>query len=140
VSRSRRVVLSLLGCLLAVVTTTAVTAAPASAFGGETFGCRVAPGHTFTWSEFCTNDSPANQYNVGFAVLNTSGAYSFSWQITGSYQSVFTGCTSTSSDCALLVGRGYRELSVTVTYTQNGQSATRTAYADIEPFCGSQLC
>ena len=138
--RPRRLLTVLLGCLLAVLTTTAVTASPASAFGGETFGCRVAPGHTFTWQEFCTNDSPADQYNVGFAVLNTSGAYTFSWSITGSYQSVITGCTSTSSDCALLVRRGFRELTVSVTYTQNGQSATRTAYADIEPFCGSQLC
>lgn len=138
--RLRRVVLGFVVSVLAVVATTAGTVSPASAFGGESFGCRVSPGHTFTWQQFCTNDTPASRYNVGFALLNTSGTYSYSWSINGSYQSVYTGCTSTSSDCALIVRGGYRELSVSVTYTQDGQTATQTAYADIEPYCGNQLC
>lgn len=116
------------------------TASPASAFGGETFGCRIAPGTEFDWYPTCTNSGGAQTYNVGFAVLDTSGTYTYSWTITGSYRYVITGCTSTSYDCAVATGRGGKEISATVTYTQAGQGATQTATAYIEPWCGSRPC
>ncbi|MGX7826358.1 hypothetical protein ACTG9Q_14815 [Actinokineospora sp. 24-640] len=116
-------------------------ALPASAFGAETFGCRIAPGTVFEWNEFCTNSRGASEYNVGFAVLNTSGTgYTYSWSISGAYRYVITGCTSTSHDCAVAVGRSGQSITTTVTYSQNGHSATKTAYATIEPWCGSQPC
>ena len=120
------------------------SATPAAAFGGETFGCRIAPGTTFTFSPVCYNDPvAANSYTVGFAVQNRSGSdYTFAWSLSGPYQSVYAGCTPTSSDCAVIVSRssGEKEIAATVTYTQGGQSASRTAYAYIEPVCGTFYC
>jgi hypothetical protein len=137
----RRSLVGLAATLAAMLALTFGTTAPASAIGGETFGCRIAPGTVFTWDQFCSNSKPAQTYNVGFAVLNTSGGgYTYSWTITGPYQYVIVGCTSTSYDCAVAVSRGSKEITGTVTYTQNGQSATQTAYASIEPYCGNQLC
>ena len=130
--------------VLAVVTSlVAGSASPAAAFGGETFGCRVAPGTDFQWRQYCFNTKYATTYNVGFAVLNTSGTgYTYQWTISGDYQYVITGCTSTSYDCAVSVriGAGDKEILASVTYTQNGQSATRYADATISPYCGSEIC
>jgi hypothetical protein len=50
------------------------------------------------------------------------------------------GCTSTSSGCGLAVANSDAIVSVTVTYSQAGQSATRSATAVIRQFCGSELC
>jgi hypothetical protein len=120
------------------------SATPAAAVGGETFGCRIAPGTTFTFTPVCYNDPvPATTYTVGFAVQNRSGSgYTYSWSISGPYQSVYVGCTPTSSDCAVTVRRssGEEEIVATVTYTQAGQSASRTSYAYIEPVCGTSFC
>ncbi len=127
----------------ASVAMTVGVVSPASALGGETFGCRIAPGTTFTFQQSCMNDPvQASQYNVGFAVQNLSGSgYTFSWTITGQYVNIYTGCTATSSDCAVFVrGGNFREISATVTYTQGGVSASQTAYAEIEPVCGNQYC
>jgi hypothetical protein len=112
----------------------------ASALGGETLGCRVAPGHTFTFSEFCTNDSPSSSgYTIGFLVQNTSGTYTYAWSIPGP-SSVYAGCTSTSDSCTISVTRSTREYDMSVTLSQGGSSETLTAYADIEPWCGNMLC
>lgn len=120
-----------------------VTAAPsAGAIGNETFGCRIAPGTEFQWFQYCTNTSPATTYNVAFAVQNTSGSYTYSWTISGPYQYVITGCTSTSPTCAVAVpgGQTDKEITGTVTFTQSGQSATREAYAYVHGFCGTEYC
>lgn len=139
--RIRSFLASLAVCVVATTTLSVAAASPAAAFGNETFGCRVSPGSVLTWNQFCRNSTPASVYNAGFAVLNTSGSYTYSWSISGPYQSVFVGCTSTSHDCAVWVdGSTDATVSVTVTYTQNGQSATRTARATIIPFCGNQFC
>jgi hypothetical protein len=140
--RARVLLATFLSALLAVAGLGLITASPAAAIGGETFGCRVAPGTIFTWESFCVNSKPATMYNAGFAVLNTSGNYTYSWQITGPYEYVIVGCTSGSYDCAVAVRGGSidREITVTVTYSQNGQSATQSATAYIRGYCGSSLC
>jgi hypothetical protein len=127
------------------VTTSIITgsAGPAAAFGGETFGCRVSPGTDFEWRPICFNNRYAQIYNAGFAVLNTSGTgYTYQWTISGSYMYVITGCNSTSYDCAVAVRGGVsdKQVDVSVTYTQNGQSATRYATAYINAYCGGELC
>ncbi|MGN9769154.1 hypothetical protein ACTMS2_28770 [Micromonospora sp. SD12] len=133
---------ALVASLLAVATLGLATASPAAAFGGETFGCRVAPGTIFTWETTCLNSKPATMYNVGFAVLNTAGSYTYSWTVTGPYEYVITGCTTTSYDCAVAVrgGSNDSEITASVTYSQGGQSATRSATAIIRGYCGSYLC
>jgi Flp pilus assembly protein TadG len=122
----------------------AVTAAPsASAIGNETFGCRIAPGTEFGWYQYCTNTSPAvTTYNVAFLVQNTTGTYTYSWSVSGPYQYVITGCTSTSPACAVSVsgGQSDKEITGTVTITQDGQSITRQAYAYVHGFCGPVYC
>jgi hypothetical protein len=136
----------LAGLAVAVVAATGLTlagASPASAaFGDETFGCRVAPGTDLAWRGVCYNNRPATTYNAGFALLNTSGTYTFSWSISGTGTSVITGCNAVSSDCAISVAGGSSDgwVTVSVTYHQNGQSATARATAIIRGYCGGQLC
>jgi len=131
--------LAVLGATIALALS---LAPPASAIGNETFGCRIAPGTEFQWYEYCTNTKPATLYNVAFAVQNTSGSYTYSWAIGGPYQYVITGCTSTSPTCAVAVpgGQTDKEITGTVTFTQDGQSVTRNAYAYVHGYCGGQYC
>ena len=139
----RRLLVGLSTVLAVTASLVAGSASPAAAFGGETFGCRVSPGTDFVWRPVCFNNRYATTYNAGFAVLNTSGSgYTYQWTITGDYGSIYTGCTSTSYDCAVLVpgGPGDKEVHVTVTYTQNGQSGTQYATAIIAGYCGNQPC
>lgn len=122
------------------VATALMPATNASALGGETLGCRVAPGHTFTFSNVCSNDSPTSTgYSIGFLVQNTSGTYAYAWSIPA-HSSVSSGCTSTSSSCTISVSRGQGEYDMSVTLSQGGSSETLTAYADIEPWCGNMIC
>lgn len=125
--------------IVVAMTGAMISAVPAQAFGSETFGCRISPGTVFTWNTTCNNNTePANTYNVGFMVQNTSGSgYSYTWSISGPYTSVYSGCTSTSADCAVLVsGRaGDEEIDATVTVTQAGQSEVFTSHAFINAWC-----
>jgi hypothetical protein len=50
------------------------------------------------------------------------------------------GCTSTTNYCTLAGLKPTRQVTVSVTATQNGQSITMSATADIEPWCGNQFC
>ena len=139
--RIRRAIARLAVCVLAATTVLVVSAAPARAFGGETFGCRVAPGTILTWTTPCRNNRPASVYNAGFNVNDLSGTdYTFSWSYSGPVLYVVGGCTSTASGCGLAVANSDAIISVTVTYSQGGQSATRTARAIIRQYCGNVLC
>jgi hypothetical protein len=140
--RVRTVLAGVSACVLAAVSLVVGTASPAAAFGAETFGCRIAPGTILTWNTSCHNSEPATTYNVGFAVLNTTGTYTYSWTITGSYLYIIEGCTSTSYDCALAEPGGSSDsrVSATVTYTQGTQQATKSAHAVINGYCGTMLC
>lgn len=126
-----------------VAATAGATAAgsPAQAFGAETLGCRVSPGVVLSWQNPCTNSQGAGSYNAGFSLRNLSGGgYTFSWSYSGPVLSVLSGCTSTSSDCALAVPNADGDTVVTLTYSQAGQTATRSATATITRYCGSEPC
>lgn len=138
--RIRGALAGLFASLVAVASLSVVTATPAAAFGQESFGCRIAPGTILDFHPSCYNNRPATTYSVGFAVLNTSGTYTYSWSISGPYQYVITGCTSTSSGCAVAAPNEDAGIHVTVTYSQGGQSATKSATAIIRRFCGNYLC
>jgi hypothetical protein len=139
--RIRRAITRLAVCVLAAAAGMIVGVSPASAFGGETFGCRVSPGTVLTWENPCYNTKPATAYNAGFSVNNLSGSgYTFSWSYSGPVRYVISGCTSTSSSCGLSVANRDAEIYVTVTYSQNGQSATKSATAFIRQYCGTELC
>ena len=108
--RIQSLLAALAASLVAAVSFTVATAAPAAAFGAETYGCRVSPGVILTWEPVCYNSRPAGTYNAGFAVLNTSGTYEFSWHIDGPYLGIFTGCDRTSNGCGVLVPGAGRKL------------------------------
>jgi hypothetical protein len=131
--------------LLAALATTLGLAVPgagsASALGGESFGCRIAPGTEFNFYQGCHNTKPANQYSVGFAVQNWTTSSTFSWSIPADYQSTISqGCTSTSPTCTLSVGRWDQEIDVAVTLTDGGASKTLTSVAMIFSYCGLDYC
>lgn len=139
--RIRRAMALLAACVLAAAAGAIVSAPPAQAFGGETFGCRVAPGVILTWENPCYNNRSASVYNAGFSVNNLSGdGYTFSWSYSGPVLYVVAGCTPTASSCGLAVANSDALIYVTVTYSQGGQSATQSAVAAIRQYCGSQLC
>jgi hypothetical protein len=139
--RIRRAIMHLAVCVLAATTGIIASTSPAQAFGGETFGCRVSPGTVLAWTNPCYNNKPASTYNAGFNVNNLSGSgYTFSWSYDGPVLYVVSGCTSTSSGCGLAVANSDAFISVTVTYSQGGQSATQSANAIIRQYCGPYLC
>jgi len=139
--RIRRTIAHIAICVLAATAGIFAGAAPASAFGGETFGCRVSPGTVLTWRQICNNNRPASVYIAGFNVLNLSGdGYTFSWSYTGDVLYVHSGCTPTAAGCGLAVANGDAFVSVTVTYSQGGQSATQWSTAVIRMYCGQVLC
>src|SRR5687768_13738267 len=99
-SRIRRTISRLAVGILAATAGIVVSAAPAQAFGGETFGCRVSPGSVLTWHNPCINNKPASVYNTGFNLLNLSGdGYTFSWSYSGPVLYVVAGCTPTAAGC-----------------------------------------
>ncbi|WP_117213597.1 hypothetical protein [Allorhizocola rhizosphaerae] len=139
----RRALTHFAAAVLGVSALTVVSASPAQAFGNETFGCRVSPGTVLTWRNPCTNNRPAATYNAGFNLLNLSGdGYTFSWSISGDVLYIVAGCTSTSSGCGVATPGGSSDgfVHVTVTYSQGGQTASRSATAIIRGYCGGQLC
>jgi hypothetical protein len=67
--------------------------------------------------------------------------YTFSWSWSGGpVLGIVAGCTSTSDGCGLLVANSDTAVTVTVTYSQGGQTASQSATAIIRLFCGSVLC
>jgi hypothetical protein len=128
--------------VLAATAGIVATASPAQAFGGEILGCRVSPGPATAFTNPCTNKRGAATYNAGFWLQNLSGpGYTFSWSWSGGpVLGIVAGCTSTDDGCGLRVANSDTSVHVTVTYSQGGQTASRSATAIIRQFCGSVLC
>lgn len=141
---SKRIQRALVGVAATVVATATaffVGAPSASAFGGETFGCQVAPGPVTGYTASCRNISPAGSYNVGFALQNLSGTgYTTSWSLSGPYTSVFSGCGTNDTGCNVVVPNGDGIVSATITFSQGGQTGSLTARAVFSRFCGNQRC
>lgn len=119
-----------------VAAATIVMPAPARAVGDDPFGCRIAPGTEFNFYQYCNNSTNQNAqtYYVAFAVQGVGGAgYTFTWNITGPYRSVESGCTSSSTFCNVSVRNNgvEKELMAEVTLTRAGQSSTLYSHATI---------
>lgn len=134
----------LLNLLIGLVTLLGLTLVPtgnASALGGEWLGCRISPGNEFNFNQTCINQPGATQYGVAFMVQNETQSSTYSWAIPSGYATkIYSGCASTNNWCTLLVGRSYQEITMGVTITQSGGSATLYSTASIEPSCGTQYC
>ena len=104
------------------------------ALGSESLGCRVSSGQFH--AGHCVASLPRLSYAVGFKVLNGAGAYTYEWNTNG--LPVSSGCTSTSDFCDIAASgiTDDQTLSVSVTITQAGQSATLPATAFIPAVCG----
>jgi hypothetical protein len=140
-ARIRRIAAHLAAGVLVATAGLAVATSPAQAFGAETFGCRVSPGPVTAFTNPCFNRAGASFYNAGFQLGNLSGTgYTFSWSWTGPVLSIVAGCTSTSNGCGLRVANSDANVTATVTYSQGGQSATRSATAVFRLFCGNVPC
>lgn len=140
----RRAMVRLAAVVLAGTASLVFAGAPAQALGGESLGCRIAPGPAVDWALQCLNHWEAPKYSVGFAVLGRSGdGYTYEWSITGPYTSVITGCVPTSYDCAVEVNGGMidKDIVAQVEISQGGQTILRQANAFIRGFCPhGELC
>jgi len=138
-----RKVLSVLALAAVAGLVTVSTAVPASALTGtEQLGCYVTPSPTqpSPVPKFCGNRMGATSYTAVFQVLNESGAYSYAWSVPAGYTgNIATGCTSTTDYC-VLNDLAPTQVSVSVTISQAGQSATLKATANITPYCGNGPC
>jgi hypothetical protein len=133
-------ILSRLGAVIAGVVLLATVHVGAASASAVTFGCRIAPGYTFTFEPACGNDKPATSYSVAFAVQNlSSGSHTFSWSITGDWTSVVTGCGPTDQYCTVATRGSSADREVQGRVTVDG-SATFYAYAFISAYCGSYRC
>jgi hypothetical protein len=109
---------------------TAVQTGPATA--ADATGCRIAPGTTFDFRQFCVNDRPASSYSVAFhAPAGTAGA----WSITGDWVSVYVGCGATDDYCTVTTRGSNADREV-----QGSKGGQFVGSAYIRWFCGSQLC
>jgi hypothetical protein len=116
----------------------------ASAFGGETLGCRVAPASIYQPidGQSCTSTyAPSPDYDVSFVVLNGSGTYSYAWSVPSPYSGrIINGCGSADNWCQFSVGNREADITVSVTITQGSQWSTLSATATTSQWCGSQVC
>ena len=111
----------------------------ANAFGSEVLGCYV---NSASWTaNSCAGgdtDTFTGPFVIHFTPHNLSGTYSYQWTVanitaacsTGADPCIYSGCTSTSSSCAIQVaqaGRRDKTFTVTLVLTQSGQSRTLQA-------------
>jgi hypothetical protein len=138
--------LSILAVTVLSIFLTVLPAGQASALGGESLGCLVTPYYytPTTYTNPCNTTGPpapsTNWFGVTFKLFNLSGSYTYSWVRTGTTATVVSGCTSIDSTCRLKVPNQDGEVSVTVTLTQNGSSATLGATAYLIQWCGDTAC
>jgi hypothetical protein len=132
---------------LMVVATTIVmaglTTGPAAALGSERLGCYITPTHTVPLqlhANSCSTGMMASSYQATFGVMNQNGSYSYAWSVPAQYAgNITSGCTTTER-CNLSNLIAGSEVTVSVTITQNGQSAKLSATAYINQWCGNIPC
>jgi hypothetical protein len=109
----------------------------ANAFGSEVLGC--------AWNAraWTANNCGYGTGTITFSPVNLSGSYSYSWTVTyggsvvttpcssGIEPCILSGCTATSSSCAVYADNPYplkdRVITASLQLTQSGQSRTITA-------------
>ncbi len=139
----RKAFLSLAAATMAL-SVLALPASSANAASSPTLVCNIQPSNNDVFSGACSTPYAAPSYSVSFVVQGGSGTYSYAWTVPnlGTWGKIGSGCTSTSSGCALLI-RGTQiehDLFVSVVLTQDGTQTTLTSEADIPAVCGSYLC
>lgn len=137
-----RKILALLVTTISALSLSVLGAGNASALGGETLGCRIAPGTILTFQQHCHTSKAANSFTVAFQVQNETAPSTYSWTVPAAYAAnVSSGCTSTSNACVFTIPNEDANIFVSVTLTQNGVSEQLpTASASLSRYCGSVYC
>jgi hypothetical protein len=102
---------------------------------GSSLACNISPGNGNFTQGFCANGVPSFTYTITFRVQGVSGSASYSWTPPGGL--IASGCTSTSSSCAVSVTQGRRDQDrvATVVVTQGGTHTTLSATAETAAVC-----
>ena len=138
-----RKILSLVAVLVATLGLVVVTEGSASALGGESLVCRVAPAPVTTpFTNPCLPVEVATTYTTGFEVVGGSGTYTYSWSVPAQQGvTIIAGCGASDAGCTLsITSHTEHDVTVTLVLTQNGVSETLTAETIIEPTCGNMFC
>jgi hypothetical protein len=137
----RKLLLALLATA-STIATVGLTAGPAAALGGEQLGCYITPTPPpAQYHARSCSDGPGSTYSAAFGVMNGNGTYSYAWSVPAAYTShIASGCTADTPRCVLSNLTPTSEITVSVTITQNGQSATLSATAYINQWCGQISC
>jgi len=139
-TRIRRTLTFLAAATALTMGFTVGTAGPAAAFGGESLQCKVLDSGAGYTEGYCQNGIGGYSYYIDFVLFGAQPGYSFSWTIPTNYRRIVQGCTALTNYCMIEVGRGAAERTVSVTYSNGTQTASRTVTAGIEPWCGTQWC
>jgi hypothetical protein len=138
-----RKVLSLVAVLVAMLGLVVVSEGSASALGGESLACRVAPAPVGTpFTNPCTPVEVAATYTVGFEVVGGSGTHTYSWSVPLEQGvTIVAGCGASDAGCTLsITSNEEHDITVTLVLTQNGASETLSAETLVEPTCGTMFC
>lgn len=115
---------------------------------GTVIKCWTTPGGSSgSATDYCVPSVPASGYAVNIQVYAPAGGtYSYAWTVPalpppfGAKQSIFSGCTSTTSYCNLTVGSAGSDLDntifVTVTDTATSETLPLEATYWIPAVCG----
>ncbi|HEY3610061.1 MAG TPA: hypothetical protein VGL06_21355 [Pseudonocardiaceae bacterium] len=136
-----RRILSLLIVAFVTVTLTVLFSGPASALGGETFGCNVQP-NTPSHSGFpgvCTTGRAAGGYVVTFEVFNITAGESFSWSGPSLVQGTLSNCNTSVCRVSLSASTDV-DVTVSVIISQAGARETLSARVIIPAVCGRIFC
>lgn len=124
-----------------------VTIAPDS-LSGTSIKCWTNPGGSSgSATDYCVPSVPASSYTVNIQVYAPAGgSYGYAWTVPalpppfGAKQTVFSGCTSTTSYCNLTVGSAGSDLDntifVTITDTATSETLDLEATYWIPAVCG----
>jgi hypothetical protein len=136
-----RKLLVLLAALATILGLTVPTATSASALGGEWLGCYTYPGDGYYHSDGCITGSSDSQIVLDFVVMDETAPSTYSWAVPSTWvPNISDGCTSSTNYCQLIVGRGGKIVTVSVTLSQGGATETLSSTVDIEPMCGGAWC
>jgi hypothetical protein len=108
---------------------------------GTVLKCAVSPPTTLVYhDDYCIGSVPNSSYGVVYQVfVPAGGPYTYAWTVPSLRgQTVYSGCTSTSSLCSLTVSRvGDHDNTISVTVTD---PATGETISDSVPYSTLATC
>lgn len=128
-----RKAIAILTMTVAALAAAVFSVTPAMAAGPE-LTCTFSPGNGRFLPNLCENGVPAFSYTLTWLVQNGTSGTTYSWTHPGI---AVGGCTSTSDECQITVGRAGRTYTATVVVTQGSTHTTLSESAEAEPVCAN---